>query len=177
MARFDDVQNIKCGHVKVLWSRDLEVLVEKAKNYESFAATSSFLAANPGGRVDSVAIIRSYMDARSGEDGDFLFTNFSLAKGGGVKCHNTPVTENNAVKCLCEGLTKSGTPGEKYTLHSLKTGSISEVRNSGMCSKSELRRHARLASRDMVDCYHNQSLEVKLRASVTLHKSSFLVFI
>ena len=72
------------------------------------------------------------------------------------------------VKCLREGLARSGTPGAQFTLHSLKTGLVSEARNSSRCSKSELMRNVLWASNDMVDYYHNQSLEVKLRASKAL---------
>ena len=154
--------------LSTLVSGDLEVLVSKAKNYKSFTAKSSFLAANPDGQVDSVAIICAYLDARGGEIGDFLFSNFARAKGGGIRFLNTPISKGNAVKLLREGMNKSGSLGDKFTLHSLKTGSISEARNTGRCSKEELRRHARWASCDMVDYYHNQSLEVKLCACKSL---------
>ena len=62
---------------------------------------------------------------------------------GGVRWLDTPLTNDNAVKCLWEGLTMSGTPGAQLTLHSIKTGEVSEAKNSKRCPKVEIRRYAR----------------------------------
>ena len=82
MARWSDVQQLKVGQVMVLESGDLEVYVAAAKNYESYGAKSSFLACNPGGKVDVVAIVRAHMVARGGQPGDFLFSNCAKGKVG-----------------------------------------------------------------------------------------------
>ena len=163
MARYGDIQFILVKDVMLLPSGDLEVRVSIAKNYKVFEAKSSFIACNPLGRVDSVGVICRYLEARSGQPKDYLFTNLRKVKNGFL-CLDTTVTSDNAVKCLREGLTRSGSPGEKFTLHSLKTGSVWEARNSKRCSVSELRRHVRWVSKDMADRYHCQSIAAKLKA-------------
>ena len=163
MARWSDVQQLKVGHVTVLASGDLQVYVSAAKNYEAYEAKSSFLASNPGGRVDVVAIVRAYMAARGGEPEEFLFSNCSKAKGGVINFLNTPLTASYASKLLRDGLYLSGFIADLVTLHSLKTGAVSEACNNG-CPRHLLQRHCRWSSKSMVDYYHSQSLEVKLKA-------------
>ena len=85
-------------------------------------AKSLFLPANPRGQVDVVAIVRSYLEARGGEVGNVLFSNFTRAKGGGVMFLNTPLNRGNAVTLLREGLYQSGFLADFVTLHSLKPG-------------------------------------------------------
>ena len=72
------------------------IKVKDAKNYENFEATSSFLAANPLGRVDSVDYIHRYVEARFGSEKDFLFSNLVKTKDG-FKCLDTPVSKDNVV--------------------------------------------------------------------------------
>ena len=163
MARWGDVQQLKVGQVMVLASGDLEVHVASAKNYESYAAKSSFLPSNPGGSVDVVAIVRSYLVAMGGQPGDVLFTNFTRAKGGGVRFLNTPLSGSNVVTLLREGLYMSGFIADHVTLHLVKTGAVSEARNNS-CPRNLLCRHARWLAKNMVDYYHSQSLYVKLKA-------------
>ena len=100
-----------------------------------------------------VAIVRSYLVARGGQPGEFLFCNFSKAKGGVVRFLNTPLTHSFAVKLLREGLYMSGFIADYVTLHSLKTGGVSEACNNG-CPRNLLTRHTRWTAKNMVDYYH-----------------------
>ena len=118
--------------------------------------------------MNSVGLISSFIEARNGGPEDLLFSNVKWGKKKKLVDLKTLVTNDTASKCLREALTRSGTPGEVYTLHSLKTGSVSEARNSGRCSVSEVNRHARWRMKKMVDRYHNLSLEAKLRATKAL---------
>ena len=77
--------------------------------------------------------------------------------------------EDVARKYLKMALASAGVvEPSQYTLHSLKTGSVSEARNSGLASETEINRHARWAMGKMVDRYHDPSFESLLRASKAL---------
>ena len=147
----------------------LKVKVVTAKNYESYEAMTSYIVANEAARVFSVGIIQRYMEKRNGEPEDFLFTNFRIVKNKRkVACLNKVITYDNCLKCLREAMDRVGLRGEDFTLHSVKTGSFSEARNSGKVSLSVLRRHARWVARSMEDRYHKRSLAVSLEATRAL---------
>ena len=147
---------------------DLKVTVSRAKNFESFNAKSSFVAANPEGVVNTVGLVAQFLEVKMDGPDDLLFSNFKLDKGQ-VVWLDRPMKEDTAKKYLREALSRAGIPNsEKYTLHSLKTGSVSEARNSGLVSETEVNRHARWAMTKMVDRYHEPSMESLLNASRAL---------
>ena len=167
MGRFSDVQRIRCGEVVCVEGGHLKVKVVTAKNYESYEAMTSYIVANQVAEVFSVGIIQKYLKFRNGEPTDFLFTNFRLAKKR-VACLNTVVTYDTCLKCLREAMDRVGLRGKDFTLHSVKTGSFSEARNSGKVALSVLRRHARWGARSMGDRYHKRSLAISLEATRAL---------
>ena len=118
--------------------------------------------------VNSVGLFERFLQVTDGQPEDLLFTNVKWGKGRKLVDLRTPVSNDTALKCLREALTRSDSPGDTFTLHSLKTGSVSEARNSGWCTVTEVNRQARWAMKDMSDRYHSLSLEAKLRASSAL---------
>ena len=101
------------------------------------------------------------MQARGGSSQDFLFCNFRM-KNNKPEMLNTVVSYDNCMKSFRCALIKVGLPGESFSLHSLKTGALSEARNYGLVNSSVLERHARWVTKKMVDRYYSQSLEVSL---------------
>ena len=73
---------------------------------------------------------------------------------------------------LQSSLTKIGLEGKFFSLHSIRTGSLSEAANSEKVSKSDLQRHTRWKS-SMVSYYHKLSLEKKLSVTKSLKLYSF----
>ena len=168
MARYGDIMFVKIKELEFLDSGDLKVTISRAKNFESFNAKSSFIAANPEGRINFVDLLKKYLILRKGSPEDFVFATFRELKGR-VVWLDQHVREDVARKYLKLGLASAGVEEpSQYTLHSLKTGSVSEARNSGLASESEINRHARWAMSKMVDRYHDPSFESLLRASKAL---------
>ena len=60
MGRFSCVQRLKVRDIKWLKSGDLEVTVNIAKNYETWEAETVLGAANPGGEVDVVEVVKRF---------------------------------------------------------------------------------------------------------------------
>ena len=142
MGRFSDIQRIRCGGVAFVQGGHLKVKIVTAKNYEYYEAMTSYIVANQEAEVFSVGIIQKYLEFRNGAPTDFLFSNFRLAKKR-VACLNTVVTYDSCLKCLRQAMDRVGLRGKDFTLHSIKSGSFSEARNSGKVGLSVLRRHAR----------------------------------
>ena len=161
MGRFSDIQNIRRGEVEELEGGHLRFKVVTAKNYESYDPRSSLIVSNPSGLIFCVGIIKRYMQARGGSSQDFLFCNFRM-KNNKPEMLNTVVSYDNCMKSFRCALIKVDLPGESFSLHSLKTGALSEARNSGLVNSSVLERHARWVTKKMVDRYYSQSLEVSL---------------
>ena len=78
------------------------------------------------------------------------------------------VSYSNMLKLFRVGLNKIGLDGKLYSLHSLRTGSLSEASNSNLVDKMSLQRHARWKSSSMVNHYRELSLDKKLAASRAL---------
>ena len=64
-----------------------------------------------------------------------------------------------------------------FSLHSFRVGAVSEAVNGGLISDSDVQRHARWNSLDMLYRYRCQSLESQLRASRMLLISRIRFFI
>ena len=54
---------------------------------------------------------------------------------------------------------------DNFTLHSFRVGAVSDAVNSGRISDSDVQRHARWSSIEMVYRYRCQSLDSQLKAS------------
>ena len=161
-ARFEEIAALKVENVKFLESGDLQIFIPKAKNYELWDSRTSLVA--KGGDFDPVEIISSYI---SKLDSDLLFPNFSIGKKGKIEFQDSPVSYNNMLCLLRSGLNDIGLNGQDFSLHSLRTGSLSEAANSNV-DKSLLQRHGRWKSSNMVNYYHKLSLSNKLSASRAL---------
>ena len=81
---------------------------------------------------------------------------------------DTPVSYDNMLKLLREGLEKLDLPSQDYTLHSPRVGAVSEAVNSGACDREFIQRHVRWASTEMVGRYHKMSLSSRLQPSLAL---------
>ena len=123
--------------------------------------------------VDTVGLVAQFLEVRKGGPDDLLFSCFKVEKDQ-VVWLDRRVKEDTARKYLREALSRASIPAaEKFTLHSLKTGSVSEARNSGLASEAEINRHARWSMTRMVDRYHEPSLDSLLRASKALAINGF----
>ena len=69
---------------------------------------------------------------------------------------------------LRNSLSMLGLEGKLFSLHSPRTGALSEAANSKKVDKDDLQRHVRWKSAGMVNYYHQLSLEKKLSSSRAL---------
>ena len=112
------------------------------------------------GTFDPVAIIKAYVGKVG--NSEWLFPNFRLGKNKAIDLVNKPVSYNNTLKLFRQALNDIGLDGKLYSLHSLRTGALSEAANAENVDKEALQRHVRWISANMVDYYHEMSLEKRL---------------
>ena len=166
-ARFEEIAKLKKSHVKIN-EGSLEVYFPSAKNYDKWDGKKSWIASNEGGAIDPVKIIKLYI-AKLPEKPAWLFSNFRLGKFKKISFIDKPLSYGNSLKLLRDALDGIGEDGKAFSLHSLRTGSLSEAANSARkVSRDEMRRHGRWKSIEMVDSYHELSMESKLGPSKTL---------
>jgi len=158
-ARFEEVASLKYGNIKVLESGHIEVTIEKAKNYEVWDSKKSLVACGGDG-FDPVSILKSY---HSKVDSEFLFPNFRKGRKGKIEFLDSSVSYANMLKLLRSALDNLGLNGHEYSLHSLRSGSLSEAANSSV-DRTLLQRHGRWKSDQMVNYYHKLSLDNRLAA-------------
>ena len=77
------------------------------------------------GTFDPVAIIKAYVGKIG--NSEWLFPNFRLGKNKAFDLVNKPVSYNNTLKLFRQALNDIGLDGKLYSLHSLRTGALSEV--------------------------------------------------
>ena len=167
-ARYEETANLKKENVKLLESGDLEVLFEQAKNFSVWNSKTSCLAKGSSSTFDPVQLVQSYM-SKLDNSSDWLFPNFRKGKVGSVVFLDSPVSYDNMLKLLRDGLEKIGLEGQDYTLHSPRVGAVSEAVNSGNCDREIIQRHVRWASPEMVGRYHKLSLSSRLQPSLALN--------
>ena len=174
-GRFEEVESLKVSDLKFLQSGDLAVVIPKAKNFESWDARTSYIAANPGGEINAVQIIAKYIARLGYEEDGFLFPSLKSVPvcKKDLKVRRTvvllkPISYSNTLKEFRSVLDSIGLIGRNYSLHSPRTGGLSEAANSGRCSQNQLKRHGRWSSVKMADYYHKMLLEMKLQASRSL---------
>ena len=113
---------LKVKDLEFLDSGDLKVTISRAKNFELFNAKSSFIAANPEGRINFVDLLKKFLALRKGSLEDFVFATFRELKGR-VVWLDQHVREDVARKYLKMRLASAGVEEpSQFTLHSLKTG-------------------------------------------------------
>ena len=166
-ARYEETAKLKKKNVTLLESGDLEILFEQAKNFNVWNAKTSCIAKGSSDTFDPVQIIQSYISKLDSES-EWLFPNFRKGKADRIVFLDTPVSYDNMLKLLREGLEKLDLPSQDYTLHSPRVGAVSEAVNSGACDREFIQRHVRWASPEMVGRYHKMSLSSRLQPSLAL---------
>ena len=167
-GRYEEVANLKPSDISFLPSGHIEVKVEGAKNYEKWDAQTSLIAQNPSGSFDPVENIKTYFNFISSKKSKWLFPNIRMLKGRRINLLDSNVSYDNMLKTLQLSLSEIGLDGKTFSLHSIRTGGLSEAANSGSVSNSDLQRHVRWKSSSMVDYYHQHSLDKRLSVSRSL---------
>ena len=165
MARFEEVANLRKENVVVLDSGDMEVKIVEAKNYGSWDSQKSYIAKGKSD-FDPVSLIQTYIAKLDGST--WLFPNFRISKNQSISLLQTRVSYNNMLALLRSSLEMLGLDGKLYSLHSPRTGALSEAANAKDLDKDDLQRHGRWKSAGMVNYYHQLSLEKKLSSSKAL---------
>ena len=165
IGRFEEVSKIKKENVNFREDGHIEVTLLEAKNYEVWDSQKSMIAKGEGS-FDPVAIIKDYFGKI--EKTEWLFPNYRLGKNRAIVFIDKPVSYSNTLKLFRQALTNIGFDGNSYSLHSLRTGALSEAANAKNVDKEVLKRHGRWKSANMVDYYHEMSLEKRLQAVQSL---------
>ena len=167
MARFEEVANVKKEDVKFLDSGDIEIKIVQAKNFGSWDSQKSYIAKGKLGSFDPVVLIKNYVAKLEGTP--WMFPNFRIGRNQRISFLQSKVTYNNMLSLLRSSLSLLGLDGKLFTLHSPRTGALSEAANSEKVEKDDLQRHVRWKSAGMVNYYHQLSLEKKLSSSRALN--------
>ena len=162
-ARFEEVASLKKENFIFLDSGDLKITIPKAKNYDVSEGKTSYIS--KGVKFNPVQLIKDYL--LKIENTDFAFPNFKRGKNGCLVFKQGAVTYSNMLNILRRSLDAVGLCGRNYSLHSLRTGSLSEAANANV-DKQILQRHGRWKSSSMVNYYHQLSIDKKLAASKAL---------
>ena len=161
IGRFEEISKIKRENVLVREDGHLEITLLETKNYNVWDSQKSMIAKGEGS-FDPVSIIKDYVD-KLGKT-EWLFPNFRLGKNKAIVFIDKPVSYNNTLKLFREALNSIGLDGRLYSLHSLRTGALSEAANAENVDKEVLQRHGRWKTASMIDYYHEMSLEKRLEA-------------
>ena len=168
MARFEEVAKLEKQFIEVVPPGNLKILFPSAKNYNVWDAKTCWAAGNTGGFIDPVSLIQDYLKKLSSQV-TWLFPSFRIGKEQSMIFLNKPISYNNMLSLLREALSSIGEKGEEFSLHSIRTGSLSEVANSDRnVPRSDIMRHGRWKSLQMVDHYHELLLAKKLAPSKAL---------
>ena len=167
-ARYEEVAKLTKECVHVIPPSHVKITFPSAKNFDSWDAQTSWVSGNQGGAVDPVKLIKVYMD-KLPVNVVWLFPNFRKGRKNTITFIDSPVSYDNMLKLLRDGLERIGLKGKDYSLHGLRTGATSEAANSAKkVDKKDLKRHGRWKSDGMVDHYHQLSLDKKLAPSRAL---------
>ena len=162
-ARFEEVASLEKSNVVFLDSGHIQVHIPRAKNYDVWDSKTSLISS--GKKFDPVSIIRTYVAKLV--DTNLLFPNFTKGKKEAIIFKPSHVSYDNMLKLMRGALTRIGLDGKSFSLHSPRTGALSESANSNI-DHQILQRHARWKSSQMVNHYHQLSTEKKLAASRSL---------
>ena len=165
-ARFEETANLKVENVSMLPSGELEFRFVKAKNYDVHDARSSIMAKG-NGAFDPVKIFSSYFEKVSKLGAEWLFPNFTLGKKKSIILKPKPVSYANMLKLFRGALEDIGLESKNFSLHSVRSGAVSEAANKNVNSDS-LARHVRWKNKEMINTYHKLSLSKKLEAPQSL---------
>lgn len=167
-ARYEEVAKLQKSCIEFTPSGHMKILFPSAKNFEVWDAKTCWASGNAGGLIDPVRLVQSYLKKLSGNV-SWLFPSFRIGRNQVPVFLDKAVTYNNMLTLLKQALSRIGENGEEFSLHGVRTGSLSEMANSdSKVPKSDIRRHGRWKSQEMVDHYHELSLEKKLAPSKAL---------
>ena len=149
----------------------LEVVVSKAKNFSFYDPRTSFISANPGSVYCAVQIVQDYLEVYNPRSPQELLFPASAQHGDLAQ---NPIQYNTMLSAFRGVMSLINVPDFKlYTLHSPRTGGLSEAANSGLCSEAELTRHGRWQAGSSVPAtYRKQDITSQLRASRSLYINS-----
>ena len=168
MARYEEVAKLEKAFIEIVPPGHLKVYFSSAKNYNVWDAQTCWAAGNEGGLIDPVLLIQNYLKKLSTEV-KFLFPSFRVGKNQVPVFLNKPVSYDNMLSLLKSALSDIGEKGEEFSLHGVRTGSLSEAANSNKnVQRTDIKRHGRWKSQSMVDHYHELSIEKKLAPSRAL---------
>ena len=89
--------------------------------------------------------------------------NFRKPKANSLVFLDSSVSYDNMLSLFRQGLDDIWLEGKTFSLHSVRTGAVSEAVNSKKCDRETIKRHVRWANVEMVDLYHKFSLENRLK--------------
>ena len=148
MARHEEISKLTKDCVNILASGDIEVTFPSAKNYNFSDSKKSFIANCPNAKHNIAALFSKFVAKLL--PGETLFPfSYSCAL-------------SKMRKVLCKARISID---DSFSLHSFRVGSVSEAVNGGLISDSDIQRHARWNSLEMLFRYRCQSIDNQLRAS------------
>jgi len=162
-SRFEEIASLEKANVVFLDSGDIQVHIPRAKNFDVWDSKCSYIS--KGSVFDPVSIIRSYMSKLG--DSSLLFPNFRKGKNGKIVFKSDCVSYSNMLNLLRRALDDVGLAGKDFSLHSIRTGALSESANANV-DQQILQRHGRWKSTSMVNHYHQLSMDKKLQATRSL---------
>ena len=177
-ARFEEIAQLRVEDVTFLVSGDMELHFLKAKNYDVADGQKCLIGKNPSG-MNPVTILESYIEKLNGSQ--FLFPSFRPGKEGALVFLGKPVSYKNQLDLFRKSLDNIGLKGDDFSLHSPRTGAVSECVNTGAVQRENIARHVRWKNGNvqMVDYYNQMSIEKRLEPSkaLKLYKYDYANFI
>ena len=148
MARHEEINKRTKDWVKILTLGDIEVTFPSAKNYNFSDSKKSFIAFCPNAKHNIAELFSKFVSKLSPGATLFPFSyNYALSKMRKILCKASISMDNS------------------FSLHSFRVGAVSEAVNDGLISDSDIQRHARWNSLEMLYRYRCQTIDNQLRAS------------
>ena len=148
MARHEEISKLTKECVNTLASGDIEVTFPSAKNYNFSDSKKSFIAFCPNAKHNIAELFSKFVSKLSPGATLFPFSyNYALSKMRKILCKASISMDNS------------------FSLHSFRVGAVSEAVNGGLISDSDIQRHARWNSLEMLYRYRCQTIDNQLRAS------------
>ena len=166
MARFEEMSKLTKSNVSFVPGGHIKIVFPSAKNYEKWDPKTAWAAGDTGGSIDPVKILKSYL-SKLPKKIEWLFPNFRKGKQGSITFIDKPLSYDNMLKLFKEALMSVGE--KPRGLHGTRSGAISEAANSARKPEREATvRHVRWKDPNMLDLYHDLSMESKLAPSRAL---------
>ena len=166
MARFEEMARLSKSNVSISSEGNIQIIFPSAKNYEKWDARTSWAQGTTGGEIEPIKIVQGYL-AKLSVKVNWLFPNFRKGRKGKINFCDKPLSYDNMLKLFKEALISIGE--KPRGLHGTRSGAISEAANSARKPEREVTaRHVRWKNPEMLDLYHELSLDNKLAPSRAL---------